>query len=318
MTNKAQKCILIIAHETDVHARAVAREVELIGHTSIIFDTAEFPKLAQLSNRFSDGKSCACIIKSNGTKIDLNEIHSVWWRRPQRYVLNSQSKHPSVKRFMYDECVQAFKGTMISLHPTVKFLNPIIKGEEASFKLHQLRLAKELGFNIPNTIVTNSVEEAMQFISNNSNDCIYKPFNGVDFGPWETRPLYKEDITELHKIEYCPFILQQHIHGDFDVRVTIVGNEIFSAKLLYKQGQHPVDSRSDTVPVYEHHLGNDIKTKLLTLVQRLGLFYGAVDLRYSDSLGYTFFEINPEGQYLWIEIETGFPISNSIAKFLCD
>jgi hypothetical protein len=40
----------------------------------------------------------------------------------------------------------------------------------------------------------------------------------------------------------------------------------------------------------------------------MGLRYGGGD--------YTFFELNPEGQYLWTEIESGLPISAEIARRL--
>jgi hypothetical protein len=55
---------------------------------------------------------------------------------------------------------------------------------------------------------------------------------------------------------------------------------------------------------------------LLQLTSHFGLTYGAIDLRYSADDGFTFFEINPDGQYLWIEIETGLPISDAIAAQL--
>lgn len=316
MIDNEKKNIVIIAHHTDVHAKAVAREIALIGNNSIIIDTSEFPQFLSLSNKFSNDKH-SCLLKiSEGLEIDFHKVHSIWWRRPQKYTIDENTKHPSVRNFVYTECIQAFKGTMISLNSRIKFLNPIVNGEEASFKLYQLSLAKDIGLKIPNTIITNNPQEALKFIDENNNDCIYKPFNGVNFGPWETRPLKAIDVEEIDKIKECPFILQQHIHGDFDVRVTIVGEEIFTAKLLFKEGKHPVDSRSDIVPVMDHTLDDRTTKQLLLLMKKLGLFYGAIDLRYSNDNGYTFFEINPEGQYLWIEIETGLPISKSIANFL--
>lgn len=47
---------------------------------------------------------------------------------------------------------------------------------------------------------------------------------------------------------------------------------------------------------------NEMKTKVIKIVKDLGLFYGAVDLRYSEKNGYTFFEVNPDGQYLWTAV----------------
>ena len=52
------------------------------------------------------------------------------------------------------------------------------------------------------------------------------------------------------------------------------------------------------------------------MIDRLGLVYGTADLRYNADLGYVFFELNPEGQYLWTEIEAGL---RAIATYMvCD
>ena len=52
------------------------------------------------------------------------------------------------------------------------------------------------------------------------------------------------------------------------------------------------------------------------MMDRLGLVNGTADLRYNADLGYVFFELNPEGQYLWTEIEAGLPISRAIATYM--
>lgn len=45
----------------------------------------------------------------------------------------------------------------------------------------------------------------------------------------------------------------------------------------------------------------------------VGLRYGAFDFRVDRDGAPWFLECNPEGQYLWIEIETGLAISRAIA-----
>jgi glutathione synthase/RimK-type ligase-like ATP-grasp enzyme len=162
--------------------------------------------------------------------------------------------------------------------------------------------------------VTNEPNQAYRFLETHQFDCIYKQFRGVDFGPWETRPFHRNDLTDLERLRLCPLILQKHIRGEFDVRVTVVGESMFAARLLYKLGHHPVDSRADFTPVERHD--QEMVASIKRLMNKLGLVYGAIDFRFSESEGYTFFEINPEGQYLWIEIETGLPISRAIAEQL--
>lgn len=48
----------------------------------------------------------------------------------------------------------------------------------------------------------------------------------------------------------------------------------------------------------------------------MGICYGAIDLILTKEGRYVFIENNPNGQYLWIEDETGLPISDAICDLL--
>jgi glutathione synthase/RimK-type ligase-like ATP-grasp enzyme len=52
------------------------------------------------------------------------------------------------------------------------------------------------------------------------------------------------------------------------------------------------------------------------LINRLGLVYGAIDLRLTPEGRYVFLEINPAGQFLYIEHATGQPIAATLAQTL--
>jgi len=56
----------------------------------------------------------------------------------------------------------------------------------------------------------------------------------------------------------------------------------------------------------------------IRLVERLGLCYGAIDMILTPDGRYVFLEINPSGQYAWIEMQTGLPISAAICDLLLD
>jgi hypothetical protein len=56
--------------------------------------------------------------------------------------------------------------------------------------------------------------------------------------------------------------------------------------------------------------------KLLSLVRALGLHYGCIDLRQRPDGTYVFLEVNPAGQFLFIEIDTGQPLTRSMAELL--
>ncbi|HEY5742033.1 MAG TPA: hypothetical protein VIS99_05775, partial [Terrimicrobiaceae bacterium] len=58
--------------------------------------------------------------------------------------------------------------------------------------------------------------------------------------------------------------------------------------------------------------------KLISLLRALKLHYGCIDLRRRPDGGYCFFEVNPSGQFLFAEIDTGQPLLRSLAELLID
>jgi glutathione synthase/RimK-type ligase-like ATP-grasp enzyme len=197
------------------------------------------------------------------------------------------------------------------------FINDVGASRRASHKVSQLDAARRVGLRVPATLITNCPEAARQFASSLKDGCVYKTFTGCDFGFFETRKLESaEDFAELALIEECPLIFQEHVSGDFDVRATVVGDEVFAAEIHFKHGRHPVDGRVDRVPIREHRFPADVALRIARLVRDYGLTYGAVDLRFDSSAGYSFFELNPEGQFLWVEIEAGLGICDALARRL--
>jgi glutathione synthase/RimK-type ligase-like ATP-grasp enzyme len=62
----------------------------------------------------------------------------------------------------------------------------------------------------------------------------------------------------------------------------------------------------------------EIQDKCVRLVEQLELSYGAIDMVLTPEGRYVFLEINPNGQYLWIEEQTGMPISAALCDLLMD
>ena len=68
--------------------------------------------------------------------------------------------------------------------------------------------------------------------------------------------------------------------------------------------------------MFPHDLPPEVQARCVRLVERLELCYGAIDMILTPDGRYVFLEINPSGQYLWIEKEAGLPISAAICDFL--
>ena len=119
-------------------------------------------------------------------------------------------------------------------------------------------------------------------------------------------------------MRYAPVIFQEHIPAVVDLRVTIVGDELFAAEIGSQKTAYPVDFRMDMdrAEVRAHKLPDEIERRLHALMDTAGIVYGAADLRLTPEGEYVFLEINPAGQWLFVERLTGQPITAALCAYL--
>jgi glutathione synthase/RimK-type ligase-like ATP-grasp enzyme len=60
----------------------------------------------------------------------------------------------------------------------------------------------------------------------------------------------------------------------------------------------------------------EVEERLRVLMRRMGLVYGAVDMRLKPDGTHVFLEINPAGQFLYVEVASGLPITAAMAAAL--
>ena len=103
--------------------------------------------------------------------------------------------------------------------------------------------------------------------------------------------------------------------GTRELRITVAGERVFAAEFRTEL----VDGRLDRASAYAPHtLPRSVERALLVLLERLSLPFATVDLRIDRDGEYRFLELNPTGQFLWIEIRTGMPISAAVADLLLE
>jgi D-alanine-D-alanine ligase-like ATP-grasp enzyme len=110
---------------------------------------------------------------------------------------------------------------------------------------------------------------------------------------------------------------QEYVPG-VDLRVTVVGDQVFTAEIDATATSYPVDMRMvlDEAAMRPAGLPAAVEKSLLALTQRLGLTFGAADLRRRPDGRHVFLELNPAGQWLFVEARTGQPITSAVAGLL--
>jgi len=307
--------VLIISSLDDPHTRFVMEALTSKGIAVELLDLSEFPTQITLSMTFEE---CAhrFVLNRNGTgRLDLSTINAVWWRRPQPFGLPVTLTDPVHRRFALSEAATAFEGLYQALDAF--WVNDPVRDRAAHHKPWQLALAQQIGLPIPITLMTNDPEVARDFWQRHEGNVIYKQFRALPDAWRETRRLRTEETTLAENIKTTPVIFQLYVEAVADIRVTVIGDELFAASTDTRKGEYPVDFRMNLdLPFEAHTLPSSVQDILLLLMRRLGLEYGAIDLRLTPDGQYIFLEINPAGQFLWIELATGQKISESLAAHL--
>jgi len=70
------------------------------------------------------------------------------------------------------------------------------------------------------------------------------------------------------------------------------------------------------VPHLPFELPKTIADKCVKLTKKLGLCFGAIDLALIKDGSYIFFEINPNGQWGWLEEKTDLPMRSALLNML--
>jgi MvdD family ATP-grasp ribosomal peptide maturase len=321
--------ILIITHSDDNDsvtrvADAIARKG---GHT-IRFDTDRYPTDVRLTAYYgssvSGGDERLTLTNDEG-EFDLREVTAIWHRRLNfgaclPATLDNQLRHASL-----GETSAAAHGMLASLKAfRMDHLHHIRHAEN---KQLQLQVARELGLNTPRTLTTNDPAAVRDFARNCESGMVTKMLSS--FAVYDegrelvvfTNPVKPEDLEDLSGLSLCPATFQELLPKSLEIRVTVVGERVMSASLDSKISARAAhDWRRDGVRMIQdwrpYQLPLEIEDKIRRLMDYFSLNYGAIDIILTPDGQHVFLELNPSGEFFWLERTPGLPISDAIADLL--
>lgn len=310
--------VLIISHAEDVHTREVLLHLRRHGTPAAILDTAHLPTRGALTITHGPEQGWAAWARLPGDAFDLAKVRAAWWRRPQPFTLDDSVGRAEDRHFAAMETQSALSGLWSLLD--AEWINDPDRDERAGRKAFQLKVARQQGLRVPRTCITNDPDAARAFIAAEERQVIYKAFSATERTWRETRMLRAEEEAGLDAVRFAPVIFQEYIPAAVDLRVTAVGGRLFAAEIHSQQTVYAYDFRvaMHEADIKPHRLPERIERELRGLMRELGLVYGAIDLRLTPDNEYVFLEINPAGQWLFVEQRTGQPISAAIADTLTE
>lgn len=324
--------ILIVTNKEDIHPTPVIEHLERMGvpffrlNTESLLSDYDFEWTCQYSN----GDDFHIQNIHTGLEAYGHDINSVWERRPLV---------PSELRCLNREEIN--RHNIMEAHGFLSFLLYYLEDRfclghhlydrSASSKMLQLKIARKLGMMIPDTCFANNKSAIEAFcgkyekigIKSIVNDNIWFNDDGIEHILY-TQAITADDLIKLDEQSFSQTVsyLQNYIDKAFELRITVVDSHIFACKIdsqIMGKRFGQVDWRQGLdfdMSHSKYNLPAHIADFCKTFLQKLHLNFGCFDFIVTPEGKYVFLECNSNGQWLWIEHETGMEISRCIAETL--
>jgi glutathione synthase/RimK-type ligase-like ATP-grasp enzyme len=288
------------------------------------FDIAWFPAQASLVARLDSGDQDmdAKIMSSLGRSVNLQDVASVLYAKPRDFAFD-ESLDPDARKFARGESLMGLGGVLRST--ACRWVNHPEKLATANYKPLQLTVASRIGLPIPRTLITNDPAAARDFVKSAEGGAIYKTLFDPDV-PSDTYALTRvftsrvslEDLDTAEMVRYAPCLLQDFVPKAFEVRVVVIGRRVFAVALTAPEPGAVVDWRpvTKTLKYSPHQMPAAVEERIVRLVREFGLMFAVLDLVVTPENEYVFLELNPGGQWGWLEAETGLPMTEALADCL--
>jgi hypothetical protein len=320
--------LLIISTKNDAHVHVLFPHLERRGIEYRWIEPGDFPAHATIAIEFGPGSPVQALARYDESPLDLADVTAVWYRRPSSPCIDDRLTAPDHRRCAVDVSEACLLG-LADLLGDARWLPGTPRAEfAASNKIEQLARAQRFGLTVPRTLVTNDPEQYLRFSERMEGQMITKLVryvHGVK-GPDDTmhvfftRPMRRRDKANMRALRYAPMILQEYVPKRVELRATVVGKRIFTAAI---DSQASSRTRHDWRHYdllrnrYEPHaLPEGTARQCIDLVASYGLCFGALDLVLTPSGEYVFLELNPNGQWGFIEDLARLPIAEAIVDEL--
>lgn len=319
----SNKYVVILTNREDLTADYVVIELTKRNVPFFRFNTEDFPHDVSVALHLEQG-SMEGHFKSQDLILRFNDIRSIWYRRPAIPSFSHVSLDPGLKEYCVKEAYYTLEGVWATINSF--WISDPFMIRKAENKPLQLKLASKIGFQIPRTLISSDAAEIKNFYEATGQSVVIKPVRtGVYTNKDEdkiifTNSLSAQDIAKVDSTVSLPSIYQAKIHKKYDIRVTVIGDKVYATEIHSQQyNDSIVDWRRGENPKLihkKHILPADIEGMCMTLTKSLGLQFSAIDLVLSRDDVYYFLEINPNGQWAWIEERTGYKLTEALVDLL--
>ncbi|HYX52538.1 MAG TPA: hypothetical protein VE783_03750 [Candidatus Limnocylindrales bacterium] len=297
--------IIVLAHPNDNHTAPLKWALEQAGYKVICWSGPGWQNNQQASIYF-DGRTR---LRLGEHSVDEGDV--VWIRRPQPPVSHPNTAEPD-KKFAEGE-YRWFNWSVLYLlsELPVRCVNPYDASRHINNKSVQLLMAAASGMLVPQTLMSNEPAAVREYLRAPRQEAICKAFfphiwqkSEGGMAVTETFKLKEEQLPEDDEVlTYAPAIYQDLVDKEFDVRMVLLGETVYSYSVRTPKGA--LDWRQDAgqgqVKVKTIETPPDVEHAVLRFAKKAGISFGSLDFAIDRQGRWWFLEINEEGQFLWLD-----------------
>lgn len=313
--------ILIITNDHDEHADAVIRELSKRHVPVLRFHPEEFPHACSVSLEVQDGR-IEGEIEIADRRVALDDICAAWYRRARNLF---EGRRLSLTAETLDNYVRAQStATLTALCESLQTLwvgHPH-KLRRAEVKALQLVKASEAGLQTPHTLISNAPAQVKAFVDGlGERECALKPL--IALGVTDEQG-YRLPLTttlppgqSLASAAAAPTIFQPYVEKAFELRCVVIGDRVFCAKMDSQASETTRKDWRAGEPEHEVYvLPAQVEASIRRLMASFELNFASLDMIVTPEGEFIFLELNPNGQWLWLELALGLPLVAAMADLL--
>jgi len=304
--------ILILTIEDDLHALVVQKQFQdSHGLPCHIVESDRVPGQTGLSWS-STGEIAPTLPTRGGGLVDVRTVDVVWWRRFSHPMQLVDDVGEVARDIITNDCRSSIEGLLLN-----EFAGTWISSPQATRlaenKLVQLDHAQRAGFRVPRTLVSQNPAQIRGFCRELGNRAIIKSVKGTTKAGLLTLAVDDRILACDEMLSLAPAMYQELIGGTRHIRANCFGDRVHAVQIE----TDALDWRPDlTVPMASVELPAEVNSRLLDVLRALGLRMGIVDLKLTLAGEPVWLEVNPQGQFLFIEGLIGLELTSAFCDFL--
>ena len=318
--NQVSPEVLILTKRMDIESDLIGIQLLKNGIDYIKINEEDIP--LDFGAEFRIGKKNRVLLKLRNKEIITENIKVVLFRY---FDLKFLKYLNGIHQFYIEQqWYQLFNCLQTSL--TCLWINNPSKTFSAENRLYQLLVAQKTGFRIPDTSITNISSAGIKFCNERPRKIIAKVLHHHEIIHKEysyrfpTSMVSADSLSNASGLKYAPLILQDRIASREEIRITVVKNKVFPIRITITKNKgkysdlHKIEERFLN---FEHFtIEKNLEKMCIKLNKQMGLLLSSIDLMVDKKGELYFLEINPIGDWNWLEKHVDLPITDSVSALI--